>query len=56
MDNIKIGDGAVIRAASVITKNMPAYAVVIGVNKLCIVKKLLINYCKYRSEIGKTIK
>lgn len=34
LNNIKIGDGAVIGTGSVITKDVPAYAVVVGANKL----------------------
>lgn len=33
-EGVKIGDGAVIGANSVITKDVPSYAVVVGVNRL----------------------
>lgn len=49
LNNITIGDGAVIGAGSIITKDVPPYAVVVGANKIIkyrfpqeIIDKLLI--------------
>lgn len=33
-NNVKIGDGAVVGAGSIITKDVPPYAVVVGANKI----------------------
>jgi len=34
LDNVTIGDGAVIGSGSIITKDVPPYAVVVGANKI----------------------
>ena len=34
LNNVKIGDGAVIGAGSIITKDVPPYAVVVGANRI----------------------
>ena len=49
LDNVTIGDGAVIGSGSIITKDVPPYAVVVGANKIIkyrfpdeIIQKLLL--------------
>lgn len=48
-NNIKIGDGAVIGAGSIITRDVPPYAIVVGANKL-------IRYRFSRNIIDKLLK
>lgn len=48
-NNIKIGDGAVIGAGSIITRDVPSYAIVVGANKL-------IRYRFSRNIIDKLLK
>lgn len=50
MDGLKIGDGAVIGANAVVTKNIPPYAIAVGIPAKVIkyhalMKRQLKNYC-----------